>query len=269
MIRIRKSPTAPASLVTAAATPLQDLKDKHDQLGATACQQPGNKHLNVAATIYNDAVVKDQLIADQHGKCCYCEASLLHVGYGDVEHYRPKNGFKQATADTQLGKPGYYWLAYDWDNLLFVCDRCNRGHKRNYFPLRNPASRVRSHHAGLAQEHPLLLHPAFDYPEQHIEFKKAVAKGLTPEGKATITFCGLNRAKTQEHRREHYKKLERDELLANLNMAALNDGEKARLARRYGSFEAATRRAIQARKACRRAVLDSAEYAGMARCLLR
>lgn len=267
MIRIRKS-AAPASLTTAAAVPLQALKDKHDQLGPTACQQPGNKHLNVAATIYNDAAVKDRLIADQHGKCCYCEAYLLHVGYGDVEHYRPKNGFKQATSDKQLSKPGYYWLAYEWDNLLFVCDRCNRGHKRNYFPLRNPASRVRSHHQPVAQEHPLLLHPVFDDPSQHITFQKSIAKGLSPEGRITIKTCGLNRPKTREHRRAHYEKLERDELLANLNLAALSDAEKSRLARQYGSFEAVARRMVQARKVCRQAVLDKAEYAGMARCLL-
>lgn len=265
MIQVYKTMLPPASLATAGSVARAALEQQHDSLGAAACQQPGSRLLNVPATIYNEQEVKDQLIADQHGKCCYCEAYLLHVGYGDVEHYRPKNGFKQTTADKQLGKPGYYWLAYDWDNLLFVCDRCNRGHKRNYFPLRNPAHRARSHHDLVAQEQPLLLHPAFDNPERHIEFRKGVAKGKTPEGRATVRGCGLNRPKTREHRQAHFNKLVRDELLADLNLAALNDAEKARLARKYGSLQAAVRRIRQARKACKQAVLVSAEYAGMAR----
>jgi uncharacterized protein (TIGR02646 family) len=265
MIQVYKAMLPPGGLVTAGEPARQALETLHDQLGAPACQQPGNRLLNVPATIYNDDAVKRQLIADQHGKCCYCEAYLLHVGYGDVEHYRPKNGFKQATTEAQLGKPGYYWLAYDWDNLLFVCDRCNRGHKRNYFPLRNPNGRVRSHHTSIGQEQPLLLHPAFQNPEPHIEFRKGVAKGKTPQGRATIRMCGLNRPKTREHRQVHFGKLVRDELLADLNLAALNDAEKARLTRKYGSPQAVIRRIRQARQACADAVLASAEYAGMAR----
>jgi uncharacterized protein (TIGR02646 family) len=264
MIQVYKSMVPPPALAAADAAHAA-LAAEYDRLGAAACQQSGNRLLNVPATLYNAATVKDQLIADQHGKCCYCEAYLRHVGYGDVEHYRPKNGFKQDKADRQLGKPGYYWVAFDWDNLLFVCERCNRGHKRNYFPLRDPARRARSHHQPLRAEAPLLLHPAFHNPAGHIEFRKEVAVGQTDEGRETIRFCGLNRPKTREHRRAHLGKLMRDELLADLNIAALNDAEKARLVRKYGNEQALVRRIIQARKACREATAATAEYAGMAR----
>ena len=56
----------------------------------------------------------------QHYKCCYCEIAV-HEAYNDVEHYRP---FSR-----------YWWLGWDWDNLLFACARCNRSNKAAEFEL--------------------------------------------------------------------------------------------------------------------------------------
>ena len=45
------------------------------------------------------------------GKCIYCEAKVTDVYYGDVEHIKPKLKFPE--------------LEFDWDNLGFVCAKCN------------------------------------------------------------------------------------------------------------------------------------------------
>ena len=264
MIRIRKNPVPPPGLVAAGGPARQALEARYDA-NPVAARAPRNRPTAVSATIYNAPAVKAQLIADQHEKCCYCEALLLHVGYGDVEHYRPKNGFRQTSASA-LEKPGYYWLAYDWHNLLFACSCCNSGHKRNLFPLANhPAGRARSHHDALAPEQPLLLHPAAADPAPHLTFRRAVAVGTTPQGRATIAACGLNRPRTLERRRTHLAHLESHEDLAGLEIATLSLAELRQRSARYASLAEFARRIRQARLVFEAAAHDTAEYAGLVR----
>ncbi len=89
----------------------------------------GSKDFN--SKIYGHRKVKEALIHSQAGKCCFCESMFRHIGHGDVEHFRPKAGWVQA--DEPLNKPGYFWLAYDFDNLLLSCEICNQIHKKKIF----------------------------------------------------------------------------------------------------------------------------------------
>lgn len=264
MIRIVQGP-APAVLNTAAIrTARQRLRRRYDADPA-ACRAAGSERLLVPAALYNAPAVKAQLIAAQHEKCCYCEANLLHVGYGDVEHYRPKNGFRQARGG-KLEKPGYYWLAYTWRNLLFSCKRCNGGHKRNYFPLANYATgRARSHHDDVRQEQPLLLHPVTDDPAAHISFQQAVAVAKTLRGQATIDLCGLNRKFTLERRRTYLAHLESHDSMADMNPTTMSPIDLAREVAKCGSVPALVKRILQARTIRNAAALDRAEFAGMVR----
>ncbi len=63
---------------------------------------------------------KEQLFKESNFKCAYCEANAKVVAHGDVEHYRPKSI--------------YWWLAYTYDNYLFVCQICNQTFKSDNFP---------------------------------------------------------------------------------------------------------------------------------------
>jgi uncharacterized protein (TIGR02646 family) len=101
--------------------------------------------------LYGDPEVREALRRAQHGKCAFCEAKITHVMYGDVEHYRPKGGFMRGGS---LQRPGYYWLAYAWDNLVLACQLCNQRHKRNAFPLAGGSRRARSHRGDVAKEAP-------------------------------------------------------------------------------------------------------------------
>lgn len=65
---------------------------------------------------------KDQLKQETAGKCAYCEASVVEVAHGDVEHFRPKGA--------------YWWIAYCYDNYLFACQICNQTYKGDNFPIR-------------------------------------------------------------------------------------------------------------------------------------
>jgi len=138
---------------------------------------------NFKFTVYKDARLVEALEGCFHKKCAYCESEFAHITPADIEHYRPK-----AEIDTgrQKLRPGYYWLAADWNNLLISCPDCNRARRQpvpgqaekvrlgklDQFPLANDAFRVRSHTGNLVQEEPvrLLLNPCLDDPEEHLTF---------------------------------------------------------------------------------------------------
>jgi len=156
--------------------------------------------------LYKHPDVKQQLREDQHEKCAFCESKILHVTYGDVEHFRPKAAFRQ-NPDEDLIRPGYYWLAYDWHNLFLSCGQCNRRYKGNLFPLQDPSVRACSHKDEISNEEPLFLHPSDDDPEQHIEFREAVAvaRNGSERGGITINYLYLNRTSLFDVRDDYYR----------------------------------------------------------------
>lgn len=162
--------------------------------------------------------VEDKLALSYYNKCAYCE----RITKADVEHYRPKKGVNEDSKHD-----GYYWLCYEWTNLIPACVKCNRdGGKHNQFPilgnrLYSPIfllnqeldldeNRITS--IPLDKEKPFLLHPEKDNPEDFFEFEidsEGVGiriKGIDDDGRGdkTIEICALNR---QELRLERVEKV--------------------------------------------------------------
>jgi len=163
--------------------------------------------------IYNNAV-KQELKSLYHNKCAYCE-SMMSDGDFTVEHYRPKKG-----------SYSYYWLGYEWSNLLPVCEKCNNA-KGDKFPVRVPRvsknsdkkSRVKApqllpngdldidamkaNHPYLFNEKPYLLHPEIDEPKEFLyvshtgelasRIEKEVNEHSYERVKQTIRLTNLNR----------------------------------------------------------------------------
>lgn len=151
--------------------------DKSPKIPQTLQNAPvPTKPDDVKASIYKAEDVRTQLCEDQHNKCAYCECNLTKQ-YNDVEHYRPKSI--------------YYWLGYDWNNLLYACDLCNRTYKKDYFPLVNEANRIDSP-SDLSIEEPLIINPANEDPVNHIKFNRYIMFPLTPQGEHTIKLFHLN-----------------------------------------------------------------------------
>jgi len=159
----------------------------------------GQKTFTADSRIYGRAVVKKALLRSQHKKCCYCERKILASGYGDVEHFRPKGAFRQDEVSDEQ-KPGYYWLAYTWSNLLISCSVCNTSWKRTHFPLENPLSRARSHMDSVVEERPLLIDPTVEDPREHIRYNGDAPYALTARGRETIERLGLRRGDLLEQR---------------------------------------------------------------------
>lgn len=168
----------------------------------------GEKTFPFDHRIYAHETVKSALIEMQHGKCCYCERQIGQAG--DVEHFRPKGSVCQNIDSEELA-PGYYWLAYDWDNLLYACKECNQLHKGTQFPLADPATRVRTHTnaADLPNEEPLLLDPSQVAPESLIGFREefAYAQSGSIIAEASIQVYGLNRVDLRNARHRRLKDL--------------------------------------------------------------
>lgn len=173
---------------------------------------------------YKDGAVKLQLKALFGRKCVFCESLLMGTQPGDIEHYRPKGSLlvPNPAGAKPIEKAGYYWLAASWPNLLLACADCNRPRyqldwddttrligKGEYFPLESEAQRATST-ATLANEKPLLINPCSDDPERHLSFRDdggvqpTIKDGVSsPEGQATIYYCGLARAELLQMRARH------------------------------------------------------------------
>lgn len=201
MIRIKKPRQIPKRLKTKGKTETKKLKKLFDK--SPAAYLDGAKKFSFKNNIYGHPSVKIILRKAQYDKCCFCERK---TEIGDVEHFRGKGGYKQKSGDA-LQKPGYYWLAYEWDNLLFSCEKCNRSYKKNFFPITNTIHRAKSHHDNLKLETPLFIHPAKEDPRQFIEYNGAFPRAIggNEKGKITIEKIGLDRPFLNDERLTHYQ----------------------------------------------------------------
>lgn len=180
---------------------------------------PANQNETFSFKVYSSDPVKQALADLFHGKCAYCESVYAATQPPDVEHYRPKGGY---ILNGKLKKPGYYWLAAVWDNLLPSCIDCNRARrqdipgegiqnvgKENQFPLVDESKRATAPGAE-NKEGRLLLDPCQDEPEQHLLFIEdggvsaaPLSSGSTsPMGEASIDVYALQRPGLIDARRD-------------------------------------------------------------------
>jgi uncharacterized protein (TIGR02646 family) len=136
-----------------------------------------------------------------HGKCGYCECPVKDFQHGDVEHFRPKAQVTNEKDET-IDHPGYHWLAYDWQNLLISCQKCNQISKRGTQKVgkgcRFPVLGIHTENPEtIEQEKPLLINPTSalseDRPSKHLVINSdGSLQGLTDRGKMCIQVFGLN-----------------------------------------------------------------------------
>ena len=269
MIRINKSPNIPAILTTQGQTERLALEQQYQANPQNYTSAPNRQNRSLSkfsfeAAIYGDASVKDQLKHDQHDKCCFCEAKFSDNSFGDVEHFRPKGAYKRTGART-LTFPGYYWLAYDWENLMYSCEKCNRSYKKNHFPLSNEATRkpYHNHLNPLSGEATLLVNPYQEDPTLHIGFREEQPIPLSPKGQSSIAAYGLERL--NDSRLTHLTSLEIVLKFCNIDLADQTQINAAMVALRLSQPE--IRDLVdKANQLYNSAARDSAKYASCVRC---
>lgn len=175
-----------------------------------------NKAINDNSEIWRQ--LKDALRDLSHNKCWYCEASAHRIR-GDVDHHRPKGRVRHYPPESGLPDlPGYWWLAFEWRNFRFACERCNRletdhateivGGKQDYFPLFDPGKRIvdECDYEDLITEGPVLIDPT------------------DPDDPALITFDMNGEAKSKYEEKdapEYYRRADTSIKIYHLNHSDL------------------------------------------------
>jgi 5-methylcytosine-specific restriction endonuclease McrA len=184
--------------------------------------------------VYGDKTVKKALTLLFNGKCAYCENKITAITTGDIEHFRPKSQVKRA--DNTLQKPGYFWLAASWENLLLSCNNCNRKTtqevvdgselamgKLDQFPLLDEKWRCAGYIKSKTrlekklekdEKARLLINPCVDNPEEHLFFQDngvpmakqdPVTKQSSLKGEKSIEVYALFRKPLVDERKELIK----------------------------------------------------------------
>ena len=163
-------------------------------------------------SLWSKIEVKKFLHEAQHGKCCFCERKRDSNGEIDVEHFRPKSAVKESGSH-----PGYWWLAYEWNNLFLACKTCNQQHKGTKFPLKDETKRAFSKNDNLENEEPYLINPLKEEPEDFIEYnipeddeeiRPIKAIGKCERGEETVNeLTGINDESVIRERAEHLRTL--------------------------------------------------------------
>lgn len=226
MIQILRPENGPASLKCSG--------ERQTQLDCAAYDRGARKFRDIKS--YSKQPVKKKLLEVHHNKCCFCESWYPERIDFDVEHFRPRNAYRQNRAQTKDKRPGYYWLAYRWDNLLLSCATCNRVYKRTFFPLENPGERATNHHKDLNAEIPFFVDPVGENPRDHIRFSGAVPMGITPKGKVTIIRLGLCRPGVTGDRRKHLNTIIKSYQVMKLSETHSNIPEFEALAKELREF---------------------------------
>ena len=156
--------------------------------------------------LWRDDQVKEFLHESQHGKCCYCERKRDEKRESDVEHFRPK-----AEVHEVHKHDGYWWLAYEWENLPIACKTCNQGYKKSQFPLEDESKRAYTKKDNVHNERPLLINPLEEDPSQFIYYDlndplMIKALGKCSRGQKTVDeLTGINDRKVMMDRAEKLK----------------------------------------------------------------
>jgi uncharacterized protein (TIGR02646 family) len=226
MIKIEKSILPPTVLTTRGKAATLQLIAEYES--STLARQLVNGNVPSEASkfefdsgIYGNPTVKKQLKIDQHNKCCYCESAFTGSSYGDVEHFRPKAAYNPAL-DAPLAYPGYFWIAYEWTNLLFSCQICNQQFKRNHFALLHEENRAKplAEVATISEEEPMLVDVCFENPEDHITFENEVVRPKNGSSRGTymISVCGLDRTELVEDRERRLNEIRASQVLASIDL---------------------------------------------------
>jgi uncharacterized protein (TIGR02646 family) len=229
MIHINRSSINEPKILTNKASDehLEAATYYNSQAYLTNPRKPAFKH-----KLYNKPSVKNAILKLFKERCAYCESYIGHIQDGDIEHFRPKGRVKEGAT---IIKPGYYWLAADWNNLLLSCTHCNQSRKQksqlgikmtigkyDQFPLKTGEIRQSSPTDPTDENSRLLINPLIENPEDFFHYDKngyiLIQPGLNPEqiemAETSTKVFALIRINLAKRRKAHFLRVER--LISNV-----------------------------------------------------
>jgi uncharacterized protein (TIGR02646 family) len=186
-----------------------------------------HKAINAKSSIWGE--LKELLGSQSYDKCWYCESTELRSD-NPIDHFRPKNSIAECE-----GHPGYWWLAFSWDNYRYTCTYCNsrrveqetEGGKQDHFPLIIPPKWGRFPGAEIG-ERPMLLDPCDSEDPKLLSFNTngeavpSISDNTSDEynrADQSIELYHLNHKPTTRQRKQIYVRIRQlvadtDELIA-------------------------------------------------------
>ena len=162
MIKIQK-PAAPQVLVDNKTTWTQNLLDAIATYGDYN-KIPESEKSRLLSN-YRHKSIQNALFTSSHHKCAFCECKPGESSHIEVEHFEPKSLYPA--------------LAFEWDNLLPSCRKCNET-KSDFDTHTNP-----------------IINPAIENPEELLTYtflriKPLAGSGQEHKAQQTIDVCNLN-----------------------------------------------------------------------------
>jgi hypothetical protein len=99
--------------------------------------RPDCPNLQALKKDYKHPTNREALKTANSDKCMYCESKISHSSFPNIEHIKPKAKFPE--------------LMYEWENLGYVCERCNNAKLDKFYedtPFIDPYSEDPSLHLG-------------------------------------------------------------------------------------------------------------------------
>ena len=192
MIRIDRGPAPPCLDAVRAA-----------ELRRVRAERRGGGPVEIGKQ-YNLPEVRAALHEAQHATCCYREFPIQKMAT-HLEHLRPK---EKALRGPGRPEHGYWWLTWDWENLLLACSACNltKGIK---FPLSPRGGVLRQRATPPGPERPLFIDPAAEDPLKLIRFSyvggrwRPIPRKRGLRAKTTIREIGLDAPDLLDRYREY------------------------------------------------------------------
>ena len=177
---------APPGLTTSAGPALARLRE-YDQ---RSHREKAQRRWPIEDALVQTVEVVQALTVLGHGLCAYCESPTPTPL---VSRFRPAE--EAASLDgRQVDRDHYWWLAYEWDNLLPTCPVC-MSHKGKRFPVKGPRAIPAPGHGVPTTEDALFLDPCRDRPEGSLAYDDdGRVVPLDERAAAMIDGIGLNRA---------------------------------------------------------------------------
>lgn len=187
MIRIYRPDTIPPSLQPDKIAPLMAGMERFYLRTSQDKRRQKRFEFNISPI----RAAKDQLATEFNHKCAYCESLITNKSMADLENFRPRSakGFENEFSDDH-----YWWLYYEWKNIFYCCQACNRA-KANWFPVEGKRAPVKTPYVEvIKKEKNLIIDPCNEEPAEHLEFDlTGEARPRTPKGKWTLEILHLNR----------------------------------------------------------------------------
>ncbi len=198
-------------------------KAKLDGKTAAECREADckarNKAIGARSRVWR--LLNKRFSEQSFGKCWYCQSKDIR-SHKPLDHYRPKSSVIECP-----DHPGYWWLAFSWENYRFSCTFCNSYHekeasiagKQDHFPIDNPPNWQRLPGQTNIEE-PLLLDPCrlgdyklitYDARGQIVVNKNIAIGGSFEERKAkkSIEIYDFNHEPTRRKRETIYFAIEK------------------------------------------------------------